>query len=199
MAKAKRDPRTGRFVKKTTARRRTTTKRRAPRKTAARKTTTRRRTYRSNPRRPDLVKMFTNGTMTAAQVLVGKAAARSIPDLTGLPKQGNTGLAIQAGVAVALGYVADMFTTPSTAAAILAGGLPAPLETFLVAQNVPWIGEALSPVTQQAEVENLTGMGRYPGVSSYPRPALVAGYPGPSLGSIRPDDSEAYDYGSGVY
>lgn len=116
-----RDPRTGRFVSK--------------------------RSYRMNPVGGDVVGMLMGGTVAAGQVLVGKAAARSIPDLAGLPKEGNTGLAIQAAVAVGLGWVADQFLSPQAAREILAGGLTAPLETMIVAFNVPWFSQALSPVT----------------------------------------------------
>jgi len=168
MAKAKRDPRTGRF-QKANPRKRAATKRKAPvrrRTTTARKAAPRRRTtYRRNPAKPDIMGMFMGGTTTAAQVLVGKAAARSVPDLMSLPKEGNTGLAVQAAVAVAIGYLADMFLPRDASAAILAGGLTAPLETLIVANKVPWLSDALSPTTAQAEV------GAY--VSSQP-PALQA-------------------------
>lgn len=186
MAKPKRDAK-GRFVKKTTARRRT--KRKAP----AKRRTVRRR---NPPRRkmPDVIGMFTQGTLVAAQVLVGKAAARSVPDLAGLPKQGNVGLAVQAGVALAIGYVADMFLSRQTAAALLAGAMTAPLETFIVAQNVPWLSTALSPTTASAEVGAY--IGRYPQpaltVGRYPQPALVAGYPQSAEGC-------ADEYAAGVY
>lgn len=197
MAKPKRDAR-GRFVKKSTARRKTT-RRKAParrRKPAARRRAPARRNPPRRRKMPDVIGMFTQGTMAAAQVLVGKAAARSVPDLVGLPKQGNVGLATQAGVALAIGYVADMFLSRQTAAAILAGALTAPLETFIVAQNVPWLSTALSPTTASAEVAGY--MGRYPrpavmaGVSRYPQPALVAGYPQAAEGC-------ADEYAAGVY
>lgn len=154
---------------------------------------TRKAAPRSNPRRmkmPDVMQMLMDGTMMAGQVLVGKAAARSAPDLMGFPKEGNVGLAIQVAIAVAVGFVADMFVNPRTGAVILAGGLTAPLETFLVAQKVPWLGEALSPVTTQNAVGAYRrGMGRYTGppaantgaagLARYtgPSPALVAGFP----------------------
>lgn len=90
--------------------------------------------------------------MEATQVLVGKAATRSIVDLTGLPKQGNAGLATQVGVALALGFVADMFMSAAGARAILAGGLTAPIETMIVAWDVPWLATALSPTTANADL-----------------------------------------------
>jgi len=164
--------------------------RRAPAKRAPAKRAPARRNPRARrPKMPDLVGMLTDGTMMAGQVLVGKAAARSAPDLLGFPKEGNVGLAIQVAIAVAVGFVADMFVSARTGAAILAGGLTAPLETFLVAQEVPWLGEALSPVTSNNAVGAYRrGTGRYTGPAAAnrglarytgPAPALVAGFPDP--------------------
>lgn len=196
MPTPKRDRR-GRFVKKTRARRKTTTRRRT------RKAAPRRRTYRRNPRRkmPDLIGMLTEGTMTAAQVLIGKAAARTVPDMAGLPRGGNLGLATQAGIALLVGFAADQFLSRSASSAILAGGLTAPLETFLVAQDVPWIGQALSPAAAQAEI------GRYPGIGRYPKPALVAGFPSSHQGiagmgrypaAAEGGTGHEYAYGTGI-
>ena len=135
-----RDPRTGRFVSK----------------------------YRANPVGGDIVGMLTGGAVEAGQILAGKAAARSVPDLLGMPKSGNTGLAIQAAVAVGLGYMADMFLSPNAARAILAGGLTAPMETMIVAYQVPWLSDALSPAQAGSDLGAYNArrrMGR--GVSSY--------------------------------
>jgi len=198
-------PKRGQFKpkakRKSPARKRATPRRNAPQAAAPRRAAPRRNAPR-RPKMPDLVGMLMDGTVNAGQVLVGKAAARSVPDLMGLPKEGNVGLAIQAAVAVGVGFFADMFLSRQAAAAILAGGLTAPLETFLVAQDVPWIGEALSPVTAAAEVGAYT-MGRYPArvnnnrlpgnMGRYPaaRPSLMAGYPDPET----PDDySAAHGY-----
>lgn len=170
------------------------TKKKAARKNAPKaKGKPRRAPARQNPRRPDLVEMLMDGTMAAGQVLVGKAAARSVPTMLGLPKQGVTGLAIQAAVALLSGYVASMFLAPGSAAAIMAGGLTAPIETALVAYNVPWIGPALAPTTIEEGVANL-GVGRYPrartGLSRYPQGLeLLAGYP--DGGEVLYDDPDA--------
>lgn len=200
----------GRFVKagarkrtRSKSKRRASPRRNPPRKAngqfakrgGARRSTARRSSPRRNaprPKLPDLVGTLMDGTVMATQVLVGKAAVRSIPDLTGLPKQGIPGLAVQAGVALATGYVATMFLSPNAAAAITAGGLSAPLETFLVAQNVPWIGRALAPTTANAAVgayvsrrrlKRPTGVGAYVprrnrvGVGAYvPRSHAMSGY-----------------------
>lgn len=135
--------------RKAPAKRRTA--RRNPGRTVARK--------RSAPRRNppkilggNIVGNLMDAGIEAGQILVGKAAARSIPDLAGLPKQGNVGLAIQTAVALATGWAASMFMSPNAARAITAGGLTAPLETLVVAYRIPWLSEALAPVTANAEL-----------------------------------------------
>lgn len=140
-----------------------------------------RRSYRRNPVTGDVLGMLTGGVTEAGQVLIGKAAARSIPDLAGLPKQGNVGLAIQAAVALGVGWLADRFVSKDAARALLAGGLTAPMETLIVAYNVPWLASALSPTTAQAEVGAYVrrggGVGAYVprrGVSSYVPPSRPA-------------------------
>lgn len=171
-ARPKRDAK-GRFIKKSRARKRTPTKRKAP--------TRRRRTYRRNPTTPDVLVMLKDGSIAATQVLLGKAVVRSAPDMLSLPKEGNTGLAVQAALALAVGYISSMFLPRGAAAAMMAGGLTAPIETLLVANDVPWIGEALSPTSTQASVNGYMGAGRYPqvGTGRYPQPvAALAGYPG---------------------
>lgn len=112
-----------------------------------------RRSYRRNPAMPDVFGLLMDGTIQAGQVLVGKAATRSVPDLFQLPKQGNVGLAVQGAVAVGLGWVADMFLSKDAARAILAGGLTAPMETMIVAYQVPWLSTALAPTTANGNLQ----------------------------------------------
>lgn len=146
-------PNKGRFKKRARAKRRNppraAARRAAPRRAAARRAPARRaparRSYRRNPARPDVVKMLTRGTVTATQVLLGKAAARAVPDMLNLPKGGNQGLAVQVATALGVGYVAAMFFTQTTAAAILAGGLTAPIETLIVQAQLPYLSQYLSP------------------------------------------------------
>ncbi len=106
-----------------------------------------RRSYARNPRRPNIVRTLTDGIVEAGQILIGKAAVRTLPDLAGLPKQGNMGIAVQAGAALVIGFVADMFLGRNAVRAITAGALTAPLETLIVAYKVPWLAGALAPVT----------------------------------------------------
>lgn len=139
-----------------------------------RRRSTRRRYYRRNqPMLPGVVGLLMDGTIEAGQILVGKAATRSVPDLFQLPKQGNVGLAVQGAVAVGLGWIADMFLSKPTARAILAGGLTAPLETAIVAFNVPWLSTALAPTTAsgnlQAYVRRRTAPGNNMGAYAQPR------------------------------
>ncbi len=139
------------------ARAATSTRRRAPAKrkrnigrTVARRANPvrkKRRSYARNPRRPNIIRTLTDGLVEAGQILVGKAAVRTLPDLAGLPKQGNMGIAIQAGAALVIGFVADMFLGRNAVRAITAGALTAPLETLIVAYQIPWLSGALAPVT----------------------------------------------------
>lgn len=152
------------------------------RSSSSKKRRRRTRAYRSNPRRPDFIGSFTDGMVMAGQVVVGKAAARSVPDLLGLPKQGNVGLAVQAGVALVAGWAADMFLGREASRAIMAGGLTAPLETLIVAYNVPWLSTSLAPVTAQSDVGayvmgggGANGFRRNPGRSVQRRPAPARG------------------------
>lgn len=154
-----------------------------------------RRSYRRNPAMPPVVDMLWGGTIEAGQILVGKAAARSVPDMAGLPKEGNVGLAVQAAMAVGLGWAADMFLSPNAARAILAGGLTAPLETLIVAYQVPWLSTALSPTTANAEVQAYVqrGVSSYVPASAQPQAAAMQGYV-PRSGSRYEASSGAMGY-----
>lgn len=147
--KKKRNP--GRSVAKRAAapKRRAAPSRAAPkrRRAAQSRAPARRRPARRNPRRVNIMKSITDGSVEAVQILIGKAAARSLPDLIGAPKEGNIGLAVQAATALVSGYIAGMFLSPNASRAILAGGLTAPLETLIVAYQIPWLSQALSPVS----------------------------------------------------
>lgn len=128
-------------------------------------------TYRRNPRRPNVVKTLTNGSITATQILAGKVAVRAAPDLLRLPKTGNAGVAVQIAIAVTLGLVGDMFLKRTTAATLMAGALTVPIENLAYAAQIPYVSTYLSP-NAQAE-----------GVSGYVRPGKgIAGYVRPGRG-----------------
>lgn len=185
--------RNGRFKKggggrrRSTARRKRSTRRNPTRRVGVSTTTKqnpRRRRRRTTTRRnPRVVNQLTEGVRNAAGVLVGKAAARTIPSIVGLPKQGMLGLGIQAAVAVVAGGAADRFLGREWGKMVLAGALTAPLETLVVAYNVPFLSAALSPVTASAEV------GQY--VGSYVTPRVL---PAPSgMGSyVTPEDDGSW-------
>lgn len=132
----------------------------------------RRRPTRYNPRRRTpaaIMGTFIDSTIEAGQVLIGKALVRTVPDMAGLPKEGYTGIAVQIGSALAIGFVADMFVSKGAARALTAGALTAPLETLIVANRVPWLSGALSPVTASN------------GLSAYVMPRRIAA-PAPGVG-----------------
>lgn len=142
------------------ARKRTSTKRKAPAKLRRNPTANMpAKPRRRNPPRmgkfsvQKITRDLAQGAGDAALILIGKAGTRVIPSmLPNLPKEGNVGLAVQALTAVVLGMLAGMVVKPAQAKMILAGGLTAPVETLVVAMDVPFLAEALSPTTAAQEV-----------------------------------------------
>lgn len=184
-------PKKGQFMKRAARRRArrnpgrtvaaaaTNPKRRSKRRASPRRPARRRRVARRNPPRRgipgprQIVRTLTDGAIEAGQILVGKALVRSVPDLAGLPKEGNVGLAIQTAVALVTGIVANMFLGKDASRAILAGGLTAPLETVIVAYKVPWLSGALSPVTSVQGLSSYVGGGDMR-LGAYARERLAA-------------------------
>lgn len=156
-ARHKSGPKKGQFKKgparKPAKRRKAVARVAAPKRRTARPRA--RRAPRRNPprpRTPDVIDTFMQGSIRATQMLVGEAVTRAIPQAAGLPIAGPMGLAVQAGVAVLAGYFSTMFLSRDAAAAITAGGLSAPIRTFVISQRVPFVADALSPVAAQAAV-----------------------------------------------
>lgn len=185
-------PKKGQFMPKSARRKRAnpvrkTRKRRSSTRRASSATTTtrrrRRRTARRNPPRRDIVGMVVDGAMGAGGVLVGKASARAIPALVGLPQAGNVGLAIQAATAVAVGWLADSFVGRDVGQYVLAGGISAPLESLVVRLNIPFLSSALAqaPGTVGAYVMPRRAL-RNPAPRALPRPGRVASYVQPASG-----------------
>lgn len=136
-------PKKGQFKPRSARKRNPTTrktKRRSSSSSSRRRSTPRRASRRRNP---DLVQQLLGGVVDAAEIVAGKAATRVIPPLLKLPTTGNTGLAVQIAAAVALGYVADMAFGANVGRNVLAGALSAPLESVVVAANVPYVSAAL--------------------------------------------------------
>lgn len=142
----------------------------------------RRSTARRNPPKMDIMSTLYDGGVEAAQILVGKAGARSLPDLVGLPKEGNLGLAVQALAALALGFGARYAFSEETSRAVLAGGLTAPLETLVVAYQVPWLSQALSPTTAVAQVGAYVRSARPEMLGRYARGGGATAAPKPRRG-----------------
>jgi len=122
----------------------------------------------------DLVGMLVDGALGAVEVIGGKVAVRALPGVVGLPTAGNTGLAIQAALAVALGWVTDMFAGPDVARMVLAGGLAAPMESMIAGANLPVISTAVSGTMGSYVRRPLTGARRaLPAFARKPGRALM--------------------------
>lgn len=144
---------------------------------------------RRNPPKSDLLDSLTAGVMGAGGVLVGKAAARSLPQLLTLPQAGNVGLAVQAATAVVVGWLADRFVGRDVGSMVLAGGLSAPMESLVIRLNIPWLSPALSSAGTVSGYANRpgnrvvvwrgapsSGVKGYVTPGSSPGPSGVSGY-----------------------
>lgn len=163
---------TRRRTRRTTARRPAAKRTRRRRRRASVSTASssprrrRRRSYKRNPRFSvkSMMRAVQDGVVGGAEVVIGKAAARAVPDMFNLPKQGNIGLAIQAGIGLGIAIIGDALRLPRDHVAMLAAGaFSAPLETLAVAHNIPIIGDALHPVSAAADVRGYLSAGYNPG------------------------------------
>lgn len=188
-------PRKGQFRKRASSKKRSPAKKRKRNPAANMSASSPRR--RNPPRGKfsvrKITRNLTQGVMDAGLVLVGKAGARTIPAmLPNLPKEGNVGLAVQALVAVVLGMAADMFLSPANAKMVLAGGLTAPVETLVVSFDVPFLAEALAPVTADQQLSAYAG---------YVQPELIAA-PSAEMGAYVQEGADVamggYDYALGA-
>jgi hypothetical protein len=101
-----------------------------------------------------------NGAIDGAEVVVGKSLVRTLPQMVGLPTGDATGLVMQALSAVLVGWAGHSFISPNAGKMMLAGGLSAPMETFIKQLNIPFISAGLGE-----DVVELEGMGTYPQVT----------------------------------
>lgn len=89
-----------------------------------------------------IMAQLTQGAVDALGVVTGKAASRAIPALVGLNQTGPMGVAIQAGAAIAAGWLGNMVNRNFGRMA-LAGGLSGIVEGFIKVANIPVISAAL--------------------------------------------------------
>ncbi len=164
------------------------TRRRSPvrRRAAARRPVRRRRYRRNQPQRfsvRNLGKQLQQGVFDAAGVVVGKAATRLVANFIPIP--GNTAImafAKQAISALGVGTIASMFLSRDTARFLIAGGLAAPVESFV--QNIPVIGPMLAdydPFLPMGDADPFLPMGEYPAVGDS-APAYGDDPYGPGIG-----------------
>lgn len=129
--------------------------------------------YRRNPGFSvrGLVGQLKEGAQGAAGVLVGKAATNLVASRVPLPQDGIAGLAVKAGIGLAIGYGASRVAGAKFGQYVLIGALLGPVETAVRMLNIPVLNQALGD-----DFTEIAGVGAYPelgGVGSYP--ALGAG------------------------
>lgn len=162
----------GRPAAKTTRRRRRRAAASSESSTPRRRRRYRRNSYARNPKFSvkNMLRTVQDGLIGGAEITVGEAMARALPRMVGLPATGNLGLATQAAVGIVAAIVLPMAGVPREhAAMIAAGAFSAPIKTLAVAHQVPFIGDALNPVSTQSDVRGYLsagymsdgGMGRY--------------------------------------
>lgn len=139
-----------------------------------------RRTFRRNP---GLVGLGIQAAKDAAAIVGSRVAVKALPAVLKLPTEGNKGLAVQAGVALILGFAADRFLGRDMGRIIAGGALSAPLSAG-VAQALPAAaaGESsiLTAVRNGLNGDSLgaypmVGMGAYPGDFAASRALALAG------------------------
>lgn len=163
--------------------------RRTSRKRAGRKRTNPRygvthRVYRRNPVRGALHNIpgrLFGGVVDAAELLAGKAVARTVPGLVKIDRDTTTGLIVQATAGAAAGIAAHMVNA-NLGKMVMAGGLSAPLESLIRRANIPVVSAALG----DDEPVILSG---YPGreLSGYAHPALAPA-------TVEIGDPDEYEY-----
>lgn len=124
----------------------------------------------------NLIGRVMDGAVDATEVVLGKAVSRAIPHMVGLPQEGAMGLAVQVGAALVAGWLARNIS-PNASKMVLAGGLAAPIESFIKSMNIPVISAALGD-------EGYFAVGAYPqALSAYP------------TGGMAGDEAEGAMYG----
>jgi len=141
------------------------TRKRAP----ARKKPARRRRSRARRNPPTVratLRKVTSGIMDAGLVTGGQVLARGIPRRIeesrvaggGAPFDEWTRIAIEAGVAIGVGYLAGMVVPAASVKMLLAGALTVPVQSAIVKLNVPGVSDQLSGV---GSYRMMRGVGAY--------------------------------------
>ena len=150
-----------RKVKTVTVYKRKTVSQNPRRKTAKKR-------YKRNPRMPRTARGFGNqlfnGIIDAGEVVVGKATAKMIPQMIGIPSSGPMGLLTQALVAIGVGFLGTQMISSNAGKMMLAGALASPVEDMIKQMNIPFI----SPALGEGEVF-IEDMNAYPQIGNYPR------------------------------
>lgn len=123
----------------------------------------RRRSRRSFRRNPSIVSQVTRGLSDGFFVVLGKAAARSIPGFVGInSRTGVMGAAVQGLTGILVGMVGGRFLGSERTRMLVAGAWSGAVESLVTSFNIPVLSPALA-----------SGVSSYPrvGMRSYP-PAL---------------------------
>lgn len=133
---------------------------------APRRPVSRRRRYTRNPVHSIPARLL-GGVIDAAELLVGKGAARALPTVFGVDRESTTGLIVQAAVGAAAGIGAS-YISANAGKMVLAGGFSAPMESLIKRANIPYVSAAFG----DDESFPVTSIGAFPApevdMSAYP-------------------------------
>lgn len=91
--------------------------------------------------------LLVNGAVGAVTLTTSKVATRMVPQLLNMDRSSNVGLGVELAAAVAFGWLTDMVAGEDWGAWVLAGALTAPLEDAAVRWQVPFVAQHLQPGT----------------------------------------------------
>lgn len=153
---------------------RKTKSRRRPQASAPRK-----RRYRRNPPMSlrALPGMLLQGVQDAGVIVGGKALSRIVPTMLNLPREGTTGIAVQALTALGVGFAGQRAFGGQIGRLLVAGAFSGPIESAVKKMNVPLLSPSLGD-------EDGYQLGSY-------APAELAAYPMGALGAY-PSTADEY-------
>ncbi len=147
------------------------------RRSHRRKSVSHRRKYRGNPRvsltPTGIVNASLNGVVDAAEIVVGKAVARTIPPLIGVPTAGLMGMLVQVLTAVVVGWAGNRFVSPNAGKMMLAGALVSPIEDLIKGAGIPYLSTALGEGVVELPPDHYSA---YPQLSAYPESTQMGDY-----------------------